>query len=440
MIRRCSIPILLLALATALSAAQQKPAADKKADPKKADPKKADPKKAQKPKAPTKPDNATWLDKNKGSWYILHTPEGFTTREKYPLIVLTPSSRHGGIGQDVKNWLPLAKTHGVFLAALELPRDYKDNKQKAQADMVVKILKENSAIERRSVALLGVGGGANEVLSITAAHPRLFSAAIALSPDKYPDISKVTPGGPSLSRSYTPIFLTVDPKSKESVTAFVDARKEFGKKRLHLVPQKAEGVAGGKASEDELRFVNKILLEKCYSRSKRSEVVAALRKSEAEQKAKEAAEKAKIAATEKPKEAPASEGPASPKPESKDEPKKMDPDDLLEKAREYDDGGKYLEAFNAYARLAKENPDSDYSRVAEARMKEFKQDPKLAQAIADAEVGGEARSLLTRARNFAMGKMLDKAVPEYEKIIQKFPGTTYAEAAQRELDRLKGKE
>jgi hypothetical protein len=425
------IPAVLLALAVASPAAQKKP------DDKKQDAKKQDNKKKAKPKAPTKPENATWLDKNKGSWYVLYTPEGYTTKEKYPLVVLTKSSRHGGAQQDIKNWMPVAKSDRIFLAALELPRDYQGDKTSALTDMVVKILKETPTIDRRCVMLLGAGSGANEVLSIVASRPRLFAAAIALSPDKYPDMKKIQAEGPALSRSYTPIYLTVDPKSKDAVDAFKDAHREFARKRLRLIPQKAEGVGGGKASEDELKFTRKVLESK-YPSSKRAQILAARREAERKEREREAAEAAKVAAAQKTE--PKASGDTAPaEPEKKPE-KRMDPDDLLEVAREHDADRRFAEAYKAYARLAKENPDSDYSRVAEARIKELKADPRLAKAIADAEVGTEARSLLARARNFANAKMNDKAIPEFQKIIAKFPGTSYAEQAQRELDNLQGNE
>jgi len=438
MTRLRGIPLLLLALAMAAPAAQKKP--DPKKDDKKQDAKKPDQKKKKPPpKAPTKPDNATWLDKRKGSWYFLHTPEKYTRKEKYPLIVLT---RAGGrdAKNDLKNWAPLAKTDRVFLAALDLHKDYKGDKLKPQIDMLAKILKEYPAIERRSLVLLGVSGGANEALNITASYPRLFAATIVLSPDKYPDITKVKPAGPAISKAYTPIFLTVDDKNKKAVEAYAKAKKDFARKHLRFIPQRAEGVGGGKASEDELKFTRKVLLEKCYSKAKRAQVVAALREADRKEREKKAAEAAKLAAADKPKPEPKTNGGATAKPPPKGAPEPMDPDDLLEKARGYDEEGKYADAFRAYARLAKENPDSDYAREAERRIKKLRDDPNLAKAIADAEAGGEARSMLTRARNFAMGKITDKAIPEYEKIILRFPGTTYADSAQRELDKLQAKE
>jgi hypothetical protein len=250
-------------------------------------------------------------------------------------------------------------------------------------------------------------------------------------------MKKVKAEGPALSRSYTPIYLTVDPKSKDSVKALMDAHKEFARRRLRLTPHKAEGAGGGKASEDELKFTRKILESK-YPSSKRAEILAARRKAELEEQKKRAAEAAKIAAAQKAE--PKTNGATPPaEPEKKGE-ERMDPDDLLDDAREHDANGKFAEAYKAYARLAKENPDSDYSRVAEARIKELKADSRLAKAIADAEVGAEARSLLARARNFANARMNDKAIPEFQKIIAKFPGTSYADQAQRELERLQGNE
>lgn len=99
---------------------------------------------------------------------------------------------------------------------------------------------------------------------------------------------------------------------------------------------------------------------------------------------------------------------------------------------------KYAEAIKAFEKLAGENPDDKVCKQAGAKARELHKDKVVAAALVQADADKHAPGQMRMAAQLEeMGKA-DEARKYYERIVAKYPGTSYAEEAQRKLDSLKG--
>ncbi|MFC1805599.1 hypothetical protein ACFL09_01295, partial [Planctomycetota bacterium] len=158
--------VLLLALATVASAAKRPP----------------------KPK----PKNGRWLDQKKGLWYLVSVPKPYDPKLKYPLLVVT-AYRDDHATTNFGHWQKDAQLDQIFLATLNFPPGFKDNRDKGLLDMVQKVVKEYTNIDRRHMVLLGAGSGADAALQFVCAYPRVFQNTLVFNPQRYPDTSKLKP-------------------------------------------------------------------------------------------------------------------------------------------------------------------------------------------------------------------------------------------------------
>ena len=70
---------------------------------------------------------------------------------------------------------------------------------------------------------------------------------------------------------------------------------------------------------------------------------------------------------------------------------------------------------------------------------ELRSEPQIKVLLADAEAEEKASPLLNMARNYRLAGKNDLAADSYRQIIAKFPDTTFAQTARRELDALEGR-
>jgi len=284
---------------------------------------------ARRPPKP-KPKSGRWLNQRDGLWYLLHLPKPYDANAKYPLLVVTPY-RDDYASQAFGRWLPTAKLDQIFLATLNFQPGTKVNRTKSLWDMVHAVCKQYPNIDRRSLMVLGVEGGANAILSFVATYPRVFDLAITLNPTSYPDITKIKPTGPRLTRSNTTVHLTFDPKNKKLFPKLVEARKQFRRRGTRIRPTRATLQGSGIPSPEEEKLALKLLHDN-YSPAKHKQLAAVWQKQADKRRKQKEAEALKIA-----KARAELEGkplPGAKKPEEVAEEEAADPDTLWLKANE----------------------------------------------------------------------------------------------------------
>jgi tetratricopeptide (TPR) repeat protein len=393
----------------------------------------------EKPKDISVPEGATRLE-NTPLYYWLSVPDPYNPKEEYPLLVVAASGDQSKPAFD--QWVPVSKADHIFLACLHCPPDSKENQELRICDMLGQLHKRYENVQTRSAVLLGVGGGANYVLRFLSVKPSVFADAIALSPDNFADFKATPPGG----RTHLLLTGEVNPKDKAALKKLTDGVRSVSS-RLRCRFEKAPAGAGNKPSDDELKLALKVIRSH-YSDARLAMVRKAAREEAEKLKAEKEAEKGKEEKGGEKTQEPTKGKEGEPEPPTKttstkkppEKAEDVDPDDLLLKARALDRKQEYADAVRAYKRLAELRPDSDYSRAALKRIDELKADPKVAQALADEAAGPDCKRAYTNGRNYLGAKMYEKARAEFRRVVEKYPDTSYAEEARRELQRLESKE
>ena len=408
MIRLKWLAVILLALATAATAAKRP--------------------------AKAKPKDGRHLDQKKGLWYLLDVPKPFDPKQQYPLVVAA-SHREDRAAEAFANWSKDAQLDQIFLATLNFPPGFKEDESGQIWRMVQTVLKEYENIDRKSMALIGVDGGADAALEFLAQYPRIFETAIVLNPRTFPDLSKLKTEGVRLTSSSTKVYLTYNPKDQKLAPKMSDALSELRRRHISYRRVKAIPEGDGKPAEDERKLALEAL-RKSYSPEKRQLLAAVWQKEADKAAAKEAAERKKLA------DARAELEGKNKKPGTKtDTPPKQetDPDTLwLEANRLQNDKKDYGAAIEAYERLLDVAPKSDYATEARKRIAQLKGDPRVRQTIADEGASADCRKWLSLAGNYARAGMKDKAVLYYQKIVDEHPDTSFAATAREALKKLRG--
>ncbi|NQT52980.1 hypothetical protein HQ576_13060, partial [bacterium] len=342
-----------------------------------------------------KPRDAAFLSKT-NLWYLLHVPEGYDPRDKYPLIVVAPY-RDDYAADSFKVWGELAKQDRVFLAALNFPPTVREGREKRYLDLVAEVMRKYGSIDRKRLVFVGIESGAAQVLKFVAMYPRVFALGLAVGPKGLPNLTEVKPSlKPRLQAAPTDVWVVYDPKQPTIQDALTKARQQFRRLRLSVRVKPAPAVGLGKLSEEEQDTAFKLIRSQ-YSSGKRTEVASRLRRAADEAKRKRDEEKKKLLAAraEEKKKAEEAEGPSTPAGKKAEE--SGDPDEVLVAAQSAYDEKRYAKAVRLYQKLAKLAPDSEYSRLADARIKELEGDPAVKRSMADAESERRARPFLTLA-------------------------------------------
>jgi outer membrane protein assembly factor BamD (BamD/ComL family) len=112
-------------------------------------------------------------------------------------------------------------------------------------------------------------------------------------------------------------------------------------------------------------------------------------------------------------------------------------DEALAAARELEKQKKDELAYNRYKAITREFPDTDAATTAAAAVKRYEGDAAFVKRLSEKEASGRARAALSMARSYRTANKSDQARQKYQSIIQEFPNTPYAQAAQQELAALK---
>ncbi len=418
---------------------------------------KKDPPKAEKPKD-------SFQLPGTDSVYYLDVPEGLDPKEPCPLVVVFQNAPDQA-KQTFDAWVPRLKPDHVFVALLAIPAQKNpDDVRYLMENRLPKMMAEihKNYENARQVALVGSGGGAQEVMKFVAGLPGYFRVAVAISPDGFPDLPKKYN---SMGRTELLVTLPKPPKptppdkpekmDKDSVKARKDAAAKAAdaakktnicietlKNRIIFRGQSGEGF-GANVSDKEKDLALQ-MIETCFSDAKRHQIADARKGVVGEKPVKD--EKDDTKGKEQPKTAKAEE--PKPEPTPKAEPGKELPkpvearsaDDIQEEANKLEQTQKYSSALKAYEQLARVKPGSDYERFALKKIEELKRNPVvrrfLADEAADKAGQGEAKRSLSAARNLEGANQPDKAASKCKEIISKYPDTSYADEARKILDRL----
>jgi tetratricopeptide (TPR) repeat protein len=378
-----------------------------------------------------KPKNAAYL-RGTRLWYMLHVPQDYNPRQSYPLLVVAPY-RDDYAAPSFQVWEELAKEDRLFLAALNFPPGYKEDREPRFVELVVELLRTYHGIDHRRMVFVGLEAGAVQVLKFAASYPYVFATGLALNPRGVPKLEEIERHrSPKMATKPTRIYITVDPENESIQEALKVARRRLKSSGVLAAVKEAVPVGLGKPSDDEAKLARQVIRSQ-YSDSKRARVLARLRGTAEEERKKREAEKKKLAAAEKKKERPPEKG-APPK--KAPPPEEADPDKVMVAAQEAYDQREYARAIELYEKLAELRPDSDYAALAKRRIDELLSDPTIKRVIADERAGRKAKSMLSLAENFQKAGETERAAVYYKKIVEDFPGTSFAKKAQDALDDL----
>lgn len=110
---------------------------------------------------------------------------------------------------------------------------------------------------------------------------------------------------------------------------------------------------------------------------------------------------------------------------------------LLAEAQEAIQQKKYAAAAEALDTILRRYSDAEEAAEAKKLREKLEADPEAAARLRDAKAKAEAERYLSLGDSFRRNKMFEKALAEYDKVVAKFPDTSYARAAQARIAEVK---
>ena len=99
--------------------------------------------------------------------------------------------------------------------------------------------------------------------------------------------------------------------------------------------------------------------------------------------------------------------------------------------------GDYAKAIGAFDDIAKDFDGTPAGEKAKARAAELRADPKIGPAAREQEAEKVCKGWLSMGKSYAQNGMTAQAKAQFERIIKEYPGTSFAEEAAKELEKLK---
>lgn len=109
----------------------------------------------------------------------------------------------------------------------------------------------------------------------------------------------------------------------------------------------------------------------------------------------------------------------------------------LADARKVRDSGEQEAAYRKFKAVAQDYPDTPAGKSAADAAKAYEADTAFVQRLHDREVEAKAKPALALAENYRAAGQVEKARRKYEEVLKNFAGTTFADTARRELERLR---
>jgi len=101
------------------------------------------------------------------------------------------------------------------------------------------------------------------------------------------------------------------------------------------------------------------------------------------------------------------------------------------------ESGNYLKGIAALKSVARKYKGTKAAERANSRVAELEGDDEIAAKIRSMEAEKFSRRVLAMGRNYAKNGMKDQAIAEFKKVIDKYPESSFAGEAKRELEKLK---
>jgi len=106
---------------------------------------------------------------------------------------------------------------------------------------------------------------------------------------------------------------------------------------------------------------------------------------------------------------------------------------LLAKAQEDVQQKRFVAAVECLETILKRYADTEEAAEARKLRQQIDGNPEAARAIRDAQARSEAQGILSMGDSFRRNRMPQKALAEYEKVLAKFPDTTFARMAKERI-------
>jgi tetratricopeptide (TPR) repeat protein len=109
----------------------------------------------------------------------------------------------------------------------------------------------------------------------------------------------------------------------------------------------------------------------------------------------------------------------------------------LGEAKKMRDDGKAEEAYEKFQTVATQFADTPAATAAADAVKAYDADPAFQRKMKNRAAAPKARQLLNLAENYRNAGRLDEARKRYQDVINQFPGSSFADTARAELDKIK---
>lgn len=93
-------------------------------------------------------------------------------------------------------------------------------------------------------------------------------------------------------------------------------------------------------------------------------------------------------------------------------------------------------AYRRFKEVAKNFAGTPAAVTAASAVKSYEKDKAFVRKVNESAAAGKARAAFSMARTYRSAGKLDKARARYQSVIDEFPGTSFAETAQKEIDAM----
>jgi peroxiredoxin len=111
-------------------------------------------------------------------------------------------------------------------------------------------------------------------------------------------------------------------------------------------------------------------------------------------------------------------------------------DAALAEARKLRDASKPQDAYTRFKAVATDYPGTPAGDAAAEAVKTYEADPAFVRKVKDAAAAPKAKPALSLAANYRSAGKIETARKIYQDVISQFPGTSFADDAQKQLDSL----
>lgn len=105
----------------------------------------------------------------------------------------------------------------------------------------------------------------------------------------------------------------------------------------------------------------------------------------------------------------------------------------LAAAKRLQSEGQDEQAYAKFKSIARSGPDTEAGRAAAEAAAHYEQDPAFVKRANESAAAGKAKGMMSIAASYRSSGKPELAKKKYQEVIDQFPGTSYAEAAEKEI-------